>query len=302
MKRTELNGIWQMEGNGFCCTGKIPGSVYSFLLDNQLMDDPFYRDNELNALALMEHSYTFSRTFHFSPNGNSVFLCCDGLDTLCSIFINGAKIAETKNMHRRYRIDVTDVLKSGENEIVLRFDPLLPYLRQQHSTDKYNLWESQDSILGYAHLRKAHYMMGWDWGARLPDAGIWRDIYLLEKDSAEITEHRILQRHEDGRVYITPVVKTDVPCSIRVILTAPDGSQTEIPANTASEITNPALWWPNGLGEQPLYTVTAEITGDSSEKRIGLRSMVYGSLLWALTISRKITFCPGLPRSEAVGC
>ncbi|MDO4521306.1 MAG: hypothetical protein Q4B44_06655, partial [Erysipelotrichaceae bacterium] len=27
-------------------------------------------------------------------------------------------------------------------------------------------------------------MMGWDWGPRLPDMGIWKDVYLLEKDSA----------------------------------------------------------------------------------------------------------------------
>ena len=273
MKKYNLNGTWQMKGNGFCCSGSIPGSVYSFLLENELLDDPFYRDNELKALALMEHPYDFHRSFSFTPDGNPVFLCCDGLDTLCTIFINGVKVAETKNMHRRYRFDVTDVLRNGENKIHVHFDAVPPYLRQQHTTDDYNLWEAEDAILGYAHLRKAHYMMGWDWGLRLPDAGIWRDIYLLVKDTAEITEHRITQRHKNGKVFITPVVKTDLPCAIKVTLTAPDGCKTQIPANEEFEILNPALWWPNGLGEQPLYTITAEIEGDRSQKRIGLRTL-----------------------------
>ncbi len=273
MKRINLSGIWQMKGNGYFCQANIPGSVYSFLLENKLIGDPFYRDNELKALALMEHAYTFSRSFHYHSDSYPVFLCCDGLDTLCSIFINGAKVAATRNMHRRYRIDITAHLKDGENQIALQFDPVLPYLRQQHSTDIFNLWEAEDSVLGYAHLRKAYYMMGWDWGARLPDAGIWRDIYLLIKDSAQITEHRILQRHENSRVYITPIVKTDIPCTVHVTLTAPDGSKTKIPANEESEIMNPALWWPNGMGQPSLYTVTAETDSDRSEKRIGLRTL-----------------------------
>lgn len=262
-----------MEGNGFSCKGKIPGSVYSFLLDNGLMDDPFYRDNELKALELMEHPYTFSRTFEFFGEGSPVFLCCDGLDTLCSIFVNDTLVAKTQNMHRRYRFDITHALQKGENKIAVQCDAVHPFLREQHSKDTINLVEARDCILGYPHIRKAYCMMGWDWGPRLPDAGIWRDIYLLTKDTAQITEHRILQRHENGKVYLTPVVKTDIPCPICVTLTAPDGSVTQIPANQETEVQTPALWWPNGLGEQPLYTVTAEIEGDRSEKRIGLRTL-----------------------------
>ena len=55
MKTLSLNGIWQLSGAGYQCSGTIPGSVYSFLLDNQLMEDPFYRQNELDALKLMEN-------------------------------------------------------------------------------------------------------------------------------------------------------------------------------------------------------------------------------------------------------
>ena len=47
MKRIELNGLWQMTGNGYTCSGQIPGSVYSFLMDAGLAEDPYYRDNEL---------------------------------------------------------------------------------------------------------------------------------------------------------------------------------------------------------------------------------------------------------------
>ena len=121
MKRIDLGGLWQMTGNGFDCTGTIPGSVYSFLLEAKLAEDPYYRDNELEYLKLMEHDYTFSRTFSVSAGNNRVILCCDGLDTLCTIYINGSLIGSTKNMHRRYEFDVTEQLVPGENEIRLTF-------------------------------------------------------------------------------------------------------------------------------------------------------------------------------------
>ena len=52
MKNISLCGEWRMTGNGFDCTGTVPGSMYSFLLNNDLIPDPYYRDNEYPALEL----------------------------------------------------------------------------------------------------------------------------------------------------------------------------------------------------------------------------------------------------------
>ena len=54
-----------MTGAGFGCEGTIPGSVYSFLLDKELMEDPFFRQDELDALKLMENEFTFTRIFQW---------------------------------------------------------------------------------------------------------------------------------------------------------------------------------------------------------------------------------------------
>ncbi len=275
MKKYSLNGLWLLNGGGYNTQGTIPGSVYSFLLNSNLIADPFYRDNEKDSLALMDHDFTFSRKFNYYAE-NSVFLHCDGLDTLCDIYINGNHIAYTNNMHRTWQFDVTEKLVNGENEIKIIFHSVDSYIKEKQS--KKPIPGTKECMEGFAHIRKANCMMGWDWGPRLPDAGIWRDIYLLEKDSARICDLHITQRHENGKVFITPHVSVDEPCKLRVTVTLPCGERLEIVPNEETEINNPQLWWPNTLGTQPLYTVKAEIINngdvvDRVHKKVGLRTI-----------------------------
>lgn len=278
MEKISLNGQWRMCGNGYDCLGEIPGSVYSFLLDNKLMDDPFYRENESAALELMNHDYTFSKSFDFEKKSDDgrVLLRCEGLDTLAEISINGEFVASTKNMHRTYEFDVGRLLKDGKNEIEIIFRSPNKYVAEKYAEEP--LPGAEDALMGFMHLRKSHCMFGWDWGARLPDAGIWRDISLIRENSARINEVRITQRHEGGRVFVR--VKADISgdAEVKISITSPLGEVTEAKNDAEAEIKNPLLWWPNGLGEQNLYDVTVSIadggkTVDSATKSIGLRTM-----------------------------
>ncbi|MCQ2449416.1 MAG: glycoside hydrolase family 2 protein, partial [Clostridia bacterium] len=276
MKKITLNGCWQLDGAGFACAGEIPGSVLSVLLENNLIDDPYYRDNELKTLALLDHDFDFWRTFDYQPDGNRVLLHCDGLDTLCDIYVNDTHIGYTDNMHRTYEFDVTDRLVAGKNRIRITFHSVDKYLKA-NDPFKPTLGVGH-SLKGYGNLRKAICMSGWDWAARLPDVGIWRDIYLLVVDSARLTDFRITQRHENGKVFLKPTLCFDGEAEATVTLTAPDGDKTELEIGKENEIENPQLWWPNGLGEHPLYRVEAILSQngfivDRSVKKVGLRTL-----------------------------
>ncbi len=277
MKTYNLCGTWRMVGNGYDVYGNIPGSVYSFLyIDNKLLPDPYFKDNELIYIEISEHEYSFEKEFTYSRNKKCpVFLVCEGLDTLCTIYLNEEKIADTQNMHLGYRFDVTDFMVDGENKLKLVFAPINPYIKEKHEKDP---WPAcSQPLVGFNQVRKAHCMCGWDWGPRLPDAGIWKNIYLLEKDSDEILDVNITQRHEEGKVYVTPNVKTDGTADVRVTVCDPDGNTMEIEVNGESEIPNAKLWWPNGLGEQNLYKFTIQLIDngevqDTKEIRLGLRT------------------------------
>lgn len=202
MKSFSLNGTWKMTGGGYEVEGKIPGSLYSFLLDAGLMDDPYYRDNEFDALALTHNDYAFSRTFDFVKGEDTYILRFEGIDTLADVYLNGAHLAYVDDMHITYEFDVTDTLRDGENELTVICRNIHPYIKER-SADL-ELMHTIQALSGFGYIRKAHCMLGWDWGPFLPDMGIWRSVSLLTKDSARITNFKIEQRHagEIGRAHV----------------------------------------------------------------------------------------------------
>lgn len=62
---------------------------------------------------------------------------------------------------------------------------------------------SSDAMEGFPLLRKAHCMFGWDWGPRLPDAGIWRGISLVGVNDARLEQVYVIQNHETEKVTLS---------------------------------------------------------------------------------------------------
>lgn len=288
MKTLSLNGAWLLDipGSQFPrVNAAVPGSVYHDLLTAGQISDPFYRDNENEALKIMDHDFIYSRDFEVSPellSCDRVLLRCEGLDTLATVTVNGTQVGTANNMHRTWEFDVKGVVKAGRNHICVKFDSPTRFIKEAYAASPAD--GTSDAMVGFPLLRKAHCMFGWDWGPRLPDAGIWRDISLIGISTARIRDVMVLQEHESGKVTLT--VNTHVteitgtaPVAVRVI--APDGTiLTGTGEQAVFEIPQPRLWWPNGLGEQPLYTVEVTL-GDGLDrwcKRVGLRT---------LTVTRK---------------
>lgn len=280
-EQVNLGGAWRMReaDSQTWHSAHVPGSVYADLMADGTMPDPFWRENELDAFERMKKDYVYQRTFTVTEAQLAhahVELVCEGLDTLAHVSLNGREIAFTDNMHITWVWDVKEQLHAGENTLEIRFDSPILYCAKK--AEEAPGWESSDATPGFRHLRKAHCMFGWDWGPRLPDAGIWRPIFLRTWDAARLENALMLQTHHDGVVDVTirPEITGESAWSAEI--TAPDGEVIIIPETTAAEqviaIQNPQLWWPNGLGKQPLYRVTVRLaTGDTRVWRIGLRTM-----------------------------
>jgi len=280
-EQMNLGGAWRMReaDSQTWHSAHVPGSVYADLMADGTMPDPFWRENELDAFERMKKDYVYQRAFTVTEAQLAhahVELVCEGLDTLAHVSLNGREIAFADNMHITWVWDVKEQLHAGENTLEIRFDSPILYCAKK--AEEAPGWESSDATPGFRHLRKAHCMFGWDWGPRLPDAGIWRPIFLRTWDTARLENALMLQAHHDGvaDVTIRPEIAGESAWSAEI--TAPDGEVLTLPETTATEqviaIQNPQLWWPNGLGKQPLYRVTVRLaTGDTRVWRIGLRTM-----------------------------
>ncbi len=290
---------WNMyiDGEGEPIPAKVPGSVYQALLDNGKMEDPYYRDNELKALALMEHDFVYVTEFQATErlrNFQQVLLRFEGIDTVADIFLNGKLLDSVCNMHRTFEYGVKELLQEGINELKVVLHSPTRYI--QEAFDNRFMDGTSDAMRGFGYLRKAHCMFGWDWGPRLPDAGIWRRVSLIGYDVARLDGVYITQKHKDGQVDLDFRVDVDKPgeerilsfhrdnekltgLSYKVAVTTPSGEVWQCADNIGElTIVNPRLWWPSGYGEQPLYTVevTLEQEGrvlDVWKKRIGLRTI-----------------------------
>ena len=281
IEQVNLGGAWRMReaDSETWHSAHVPGSVYADLMADGTMPDPFWRENELDAFERMKKDYVYQRAFTVTEAQLAhahVELVCEGLDTLAHVSLNGREIAFADNMHITWVWDVKEQLHAGENTLEIRFDSPILYCAKK--AEEAPGWESSDATPGFRHLRKAHCMFGWDWGPRLPDAGIWRPIFLRTWDAARLENALMLQAHHDGVVDVTirPEIAGESAWSAEI--TAPDGEVLTLPETTAAEqvitIEHPQLWWPNGLGKQPLYRVTVRLaTGDTRMWRIGLRTM-----------------------------
>lgn len=289
----ELNGKWKMRrvGDGDYIDAHVPGSVYGDLLRAGKMEDPFYRENEYQALEISKYDFEYTREFQASEEllaCDRVMLRCEGLDTLCRIQINGETVLEASNMHRTYEVDVKDNIKASKNRITVVFRSPVEYITRKHAEQA--LDDSDQTMHGFPYLRKAQYMFGWDWGPKLPDMGIWRSISLVGYDSARISDILIKQFHQDGKVdleiCICAKIFRNAPLTADAVVTAPDGRETAAGSCRLESgsgkirltVENPKLWWPNGLGKQPLYKVGILLRSngrelDSDQKSIGLRTL-----------------------------
>ncbi len=296
MKQFSLNGSWSLikDSEATAIPATVPGCVHTDLLANRLLENPFYRDNELKQMWVGETDWQYSRTFSIPPEfmaHDRVLLRCHGLDTIATLYLNGSLFGHANNMYRTWEYDIKDLLSAGENTLEVHFAAPMPFVRRMDSEKgKMAGWVEPMRINSGAWIRKEPCNFGWDWGPKMPTSGIWRDIELVAFDTARLTDVMIQQLHSQEQVTLMfnltaeQVTKSPVTAAITItkdneVVATQTAAFTGDSAETTIVITKPELWWVNNLGEQPLYTVEVSLLGtdntplDSWTRQIGLRTL-----------------------------
>ena len=284
VKTIDLGGRWQFrqaDKRDFL-PAVAPGCVHSDLLANKRIPHPFVGDNEHRLQWIEEVDWEYRRTFK-APTSllaqPRVELICEGLDTLATISINGRTLAATENMFIGYRFDVRTFLRPGLNQIQIRFAAPMKYIRKRrHLCD---CIPPNDPVGGCCLIRKEQCSFGFDWGPRLATCGIYLPICIEAGPAWRIGTVNVKQRHAAGKVHLNlvPTLRGRAGKDLKWRSRISYGRATICSTNGLRlTVDDPRLWWPNGMGAQPLYTLTVELLHqgtvvDTWTRRIGLRTI-----------------------------
>lgn len=297
-----LDKGWEFSqaGSNEWMSARVPGTVHQDLLDHGRLPDPFYGMNEQKVQWVEKEDWLYRTVFTVTADqlkSGAAWLTFEGLDTYADVYLNGSLLLKADNMFVGHKLAVKDVLREGENRLMIRFRSPVEETAPQWDTDGFNYPADNDHSEKRmsVYTRKAPYSYGWDWGIRLATSGIWRPVKLTFCNGAAIDDFFVRQQEVteqvakvDNQLEINNVTTTPKEAQVKVVYAY--GEQADTLTRTVvlqpgknslsmpAWIEKPHLWMPNGWGDPVLYTFTATVSVDgkevaSREEAIGLRSI-----------------------------
>ena len=299
VQRAEVKHGWQFReaSEQTWHPASVPGCVHTDLMNDHLIPDPYVGINEQQLQWIGEKNWIYQTTFDV-PAGvlgcDSVELVFKGLDTYATVFLNDSLLLTADNMFREWRRECKSRLKVKGNSLSITFrnvfDENLPkYRAAPYRLSAYDNNDQADVKIAM-YSRKAQFHYGWDWGPRLITCGLWRPVVLEGWSAVRIRNVRIVQQEVSAtRAVLSSVFQLQLAKPQHVAISASaDGLplgrlDTTLGAGVSSItltgiLSDPNLWWTNGLGSQYLYTYTATVNAgngihDAYTTKLGVRSL-----------------------------
>ncbi len=276
----ELCGTWSLsdESGSYHVDLSLPGDGITALQAAGAIADPYWGRNEYGLRWICQRDWTARRSF--AANHTDQVLVISMLDTLAEISVNGALVHASDSMFRSYRVDLSGVLKIGQNEIAITFrSPSKEADARQARQPYFVPFSANNTPIGNGNmLRKPSCDFGWDWNIALASFGVYGDLYLEPKQTARIEAVVVGQEHAASRALVTVTAKIDGEAEGQKVTVTLCGQFAEVmvvrgTAKAQFEIAQPQLWWPAGQGAQVLHDLVVTMGDQSETRRIGLRDI-----------------------------
>ncbi len=263
------SSLWKFKksADGSWYTASVPGCIHTDLLNNKLIDDPFYGSNESTLQWIENENWEYSATFYADQlllSKEHINLVFEGLDTYASVFLNGKEIGSADNMFRQWKWNVKPLLKSGENKLTVKF-----ISAANESKRLYSLLPAKLPMDERVMTRKAAYQFGWDWAPRFVSCGIWKPVYIESWKDARLGRAALsINKLDSAKANLTAKVnfnftdgaKDTMHAELEIInKNTSETFRFAVAAGISAqsfpiEIKQPKLWWCRPLGDPYLYT------------------------------------------------
>ena len=309
----------------------VPNDITKTLYDLGLIKEPYFGFNHKEIKKFVDMDYTYQTNFSFSVSDISsdeeLFLSFKGIDTFADVYLNGKLLGKVENMFLRYDFNVTDICVNGQNELKVVMHSTLKKMETIDTKDYFGIFN-----LPRVLVRKEQCCFGWDWAPDIQGYGIWEDVFIFSENKNRITDVRYTADMNGEAVFFV-----DINYSVRTVYDY-DGNLMEIKPShddfikvsvtkkPNGDFTNAIekkiavsgyqtfitfkrddveLWWPNGYGQQPIYSykvqlvrdgkVISEKNGNFAYRTIALIEKIAGDykLNFAISVNGKKIFVKG---------
>lgn len=264
----------------------VPGCIHTDLMSAGLIKDISIDGKEQDQFWIWKTDSQYSTVIKQDTSPAQKHLVFQGLDTIATIELNDNVILTTKNMHRSYRLDVTEILAAGDLSLKISF--AAPLSDAESKLAALGTAYPRPYEMPYNYQRKMACSYGWDWGPITISSGIWKPILLHTWSDAYLENTAITSTLVNGVPHLTAQVRCAGGLSGKRISVSVKSKSGEVVAQSESTVAgaqtnlefavpNAQIWHPRGRGAQPLYDVEISLvaadgtTLEDDSKQTGFR-------------------------------
>lgn len=223
--------------------------------------------------------------------GRRRWITLDGIFYQADVWLDGAYLGDPEGYFTSHSFDVTSLSRIDHEHVLAVEVTCSP---QPDTTGRRNITGIFQAPAGVGHNRNP--------------GGLWRPVSTYDTGPVHIDRLRVLCRDADTRrahLRIATRIDSDRLTAV-TMCTFVDGEQVDAQQQSIAagrndfewtvDITDPALWWPRALGDQPLIDVAVEVVvdgeiSDRRERRTGLRQLVWDE--WICSVNGERIFLKG---------
>ncbi|KAG9002811.1 hypothetical protein FRB94_003614 [Tulasnella sp. JGI-2019a] len=287
--------------SGWVEATQFPSEIHAELLAAGVITHPYKVESDTDLQWINDSEWLYFTTFPYDVTSDHahVELLFEGLDTYCTVYLNGNKILEADNMLLPRTVTLTgEYPLKAKNQLLLYFKSAKAVAKELEAT--YGVVRAGSCNVGdpsRVYSRKAQYHWRWDWGPELMSVGPWRPIYLGTYDlkinslALATSVDQELRMSLGGYIMLSGASEHEVSMSavlscngLRQIvreekrgLSSSELTVGEVELSWTFKDDEVELWWPVRYGSQSLYTVEVTIfskTGDVLDRttqQVGFR-------------------------------
>jgi mannosylglycoprotein endo-beta-mannosidase len=269
----------------------VPGTILTTLLHNKLIPDPFFGMNndlipDVYNTGRDYYTYWFYNEFQTpeTSTGQEVWLSFRGINYFADIFLNGKRVNVNTHsgMYLREKYLITPYLNKGKS------NKLAVWVAPPDPVGNARTGQGGDGTIGRNVTMQ--FTAGWDWICPIRDrnTGIWDKVEIEITGSVDIrnpfVEIRVpgvrIPGNKQDPAYVKPSVELKNTSSLLVqgtlnvelegkvipLKVTLNPEEEKIVSLPEIKISDPRLWWPNGMGDHPLYTMKFDFISQGGSK------------------------------------